>query len=82
ESLAAPLIEETRQRFQDQLASKDAEVARNLELVRNEREQLAKARDQIDEQVAQKLQAERSQIAAAESRTAREAASAELRAKE
>ncbi|MFX9008164.1 hypothetical protein ABTN33_19900, partial [Acinetobacter baumannii] len=51
ESLAAPLIEETRQRFQDQLASKDAEVARNLELVRNEREQLAKARDQIDEQV-------------------------------
>jgi hypothetical protein len=82
ESLAAPLIEETRQRFQDQLASKDAEVARNLELVRNEREQLAKARDQIDEQVAQKLQAERSQIAAAESRKAREAASAELRAKE
>lgn len=37
ESLAAPLIEETRRRFQEQLATKDAEVARNLDLVRKER---------------------------------------------
>jgi hypothetical protein len=43
ESLAAALIEETHRHFQEQLASKDAEVARNLELVRREREELGKS---------------------------------------
>lgn len=81
ESLAAPLIEQTRQRFQAQLANKDAEVARKLEDVRLEREQLAKSREQLDEQIAQRLAAERTQITAIESKKAREAAEADLRAK-
>ncbi|MGY2986299.1 hypothetical protein ACVI1L_005034 [Bradyrhizobium sp. USDA 4516] len=41
ESLAAPLIEETRRRFQRQLADKDAEVARKAEASRHEQEQPA-----------------------------------------
>ena len=82
ESLAAPLIEETRRRFQEQLANKDAEVARNLDLVRKERDELAKAREQVDDQVTRKLAAERVQIAAVEAKKAREATLADLQAKE
>lgn len=81
ESLAAPLIEETRRRFHEQLASKDAEVAKKTESLRQEREQLEKAREQIEDKVAQRLAAERSQIVAAESKKAREAAAAELQSK-
>ena len=47
ESLAAPLLAETRQRFQEQLAMKDAEVSRKTEALRLEREQLARDREQV-----------------------------------
>jgi hypothetical protein len=78
ESLAAPLIEETRRRFQDLLS----EVARKTEVLRREQEAVAKAREQIEDQVAQRLSAERSQLVAAEAKKAREATAAELQAKE
>jgi hypothetical protein len=81
ESLAAPLLEETRQRFQEQLASKDAEVARKSEELRQQQEQLRKDRESVDDQVKQRLAAERSQLVAAEGKKAREAAAAELKAK-
>lgn len=82
ESLAAPLLEETRKRFQEQLANKDAEVARKNEALREERDQLAKAREQIEDQIATRLSAERNLLIAAEARKAREAAAAELLAKD
>ncbi|MGY4157881.1 hypothetical protein ACVINW_003723 [Bradyrhizobium sp. USDA 4461] len=82
ESLAAPLLAETRQRFQEQLASKDAELARKVEALRLEREQLSKDREQVEDQVAQRLAAERAQLAASEGKKAREAAAAELQARE
>ena len=82
ESLAAPLLAETRQRFQEQLASKDAEMARKVEALRLEREQLAKARERVEEQVSNRLAAERSQLIAAEAKKARDAAAANLQAKE
>lgn len=82
ESLAAPLLADTRQRFQEQLASKDAEMARKNETLRLEREQLAKDREQVEEQVSNRLSAERSQLIAAEAKKAREAAAADLQAKE
>ena len=82
ESLAAPLLAETRQRFQEQLASKDAEMARKIETLRLEREQLAEAREQVEEQVSNRLAAERSQLIAAEAKKARDAAAADLQAKE
>ena len=59
ESLAAPLLEETRQRFQEQLASKDAEVAKKTEALRKEQEAVAQAREQIEDQVTQRLTAPR-----------------------
>jgi hypothetical protein len=81
ESLAAPLIEETRRRFHEQLARKDAELFQKLDAVRQEREELAKAREQIEDRVTERLAVERSQMAAAEAKKAREAAAAELEAK-
>lgn len=81
-SLADPLLEETRRRFQEQLASKDTEVARKVEALREEREQLAKAREQIEDQVVQRLSAERAVLVATEAKKAREAAAAEMQAKE
>src|ERR1700739_1038613 len=62
ESLAAPLLAETRQRFQEQLAVKDAEVSRKTEALRLEREQLARDRDQVEEQVSKRLVTERGQL--------------------
>jgi hypothetical protein len=81
ESLAAPLLEETRRRFQEQMARKDAEVAGKIDALRTEQQELTTAREQIDEQVQQRLAAERIQVVAIEARKAREAASAELQAK-
>ncbi|WP_245313129.1 hypothetical protein [Bradyrhizobium macuxiense] len=81
ESLAAPLLAETRQRFQQQLASKDAEMERKTEALRLEREQVAKDREQIENHVAKRLTAKRAQLVATESKKARETAAAELQAK-
>lgn len=81
ESLAAPLIEETRLRFQQRLADKDAEVARKTAALHQEREQLTKQREQIEDHVAERLAAERSQLVAMEAKKAREAAASELRAR-
>jgi len=82
ESLAAPLLEETRRRFHEQMAQKDAEVARKTDALGKERNELARARDQIEDRVQQRLAAERVQLTATETKKAREAAAAELRAKE
>jgi hypothetical protein len=82
ESLAAPLLAEIRQRFQQQLASKDAEMERKTEALRLEREQLVKDREQIEDHVAKRLTAERAQLVATENKKAREAAAAELQAKD
>lgn len=81
ESLAAPLLAETRQRFQELLASKDAEVSRKTEALRQEREQVLKDREAINDQVMQRLTAERAQLIEAEGRKAREASAADLNAR-
>ena len=78
ESLAAPLIEATRKRFQDQLATKDAEVAREKATLRQQHEELTKAQEHFEEEVAARLKSERATIAASEAKKARDAASAEL----
>ena len=52
ESLAAPLLAETRQRFNEQLAAKDAEVARKTETLRKEQDAVTLAREQIEDELA------------------------------
>ncbi|HEY2893787.1 MAG TPA: DUF2130 domain-containing protein [Pirellulales bacterium] len=71
ESLAAPLIADTRKRFEAQLARKEAEVAGREAIIRDQQEQIAAARQDIDAQVAAKLAQERGRIAAAEAEKAK-----------
>lgn len=80
ESLAAPLLAETRERFQEQLSAKDAEMARRAQAVRLEREQIAKDPEAIEDQVTSRLAQERSLLVAAEAQKAREAVLVELQA--
>lgn len=81
ESLAAPLIEATRRKFQEQLAAKDAEVAKKEEAVRQQQADIARSRASIEDQVKVRLEAERSQVVATEAKKAREASAAELETK-
>src|ERR1700726_3010537 len=81
ESLAAPLIEDTRRRYEDQLARKEAEVAGREATVRDQQVQVATARDAIDAQVAAKVEQERSRIEAAEAQKAKRLVAIDVDAK-
>jgi hypothetical protein len=78
ESLAAPLIAQARKQFEQQLASKEADFARREAVLRQTQQDLAKAREAIDEEVAKKLKAERASISEIEARKARVALANEL----
>jgi hypothetical protein len=84
ESLAAPLIADTRKRYETQLAQKEAEVAAREAAVRDQQEQLASARQAIDAEVASRLGQERGKIAVAEALKAKRLVETDLdaRAKE
>lgn len=82
ESLAAPLIAETRRKFDQQLAAKEADFGRREALLKQASEEIAKAREAVDEQVAAKLKAERSSIVETEAKRARLAVADELGARD
>ena len=67
ESLAAPLIEATRQQYEQKIAQKEADVANREAAIRDQQAEITKAQDSIDEQVTKKLKTEREKIAAEES---------------
>lgn len=81
ESLAAPLIESTRKQYEQQLAQKDAEVAKRETAIREQQAELAKAKQAIDEQVEAKLKAQRPAIAAEEAKKAQLLLSTDLEQK-
>ena len=85
ESLAAPLIAATRRQFEQQLAQKDEDIAKREQGIREKEKQIAEARRHLDEQVADQvaaqLKAERARLVAEESKKARLAAAAELEGK-
>jgi len=78
ESLAAPLIAETRRRFEQQLAAKDQNIARREAAIGAQKSELAKEKAAFDETIAEKLTAERSRIAAEEAQKAKARAAADL----
>lgn len=82
ESLAAPLIAATRQQFEQQLAQKDTDIAKREQAMRDKEKQLNDARHKLDDQVADQvaagLKAERARIIVEESRKAKLASAAEL----
>jgi hypothetical protein len=71
ESLAAPLIEATKLQYEQKIAQKEADVASRETAIRNQQAEITKARDSIDEQVAERLKTEREKIAADEAKKAR-----------
>jgi hypothetical protein len=78
ESLAAPLIAETRRQFEQQLAAKEADFSKREAAIKKTQDDLAKAREAIDDEVATKLKAERASIADAEAKKARVALANDL----
>jgi len=71
ESLAAPLIEATRQRYEQKIAQKEADVANREAAIREQQAEITKAQDSIDEQVTAKLKTGWEKIAAEEAKKAR-----------
>ena len=71
ESLAAPLLESVRRDYEQRLTQKDTDIAKREKLLTERAETIEKAKQSLDHQVEQKLQLERSRIAAEEQRKAK-----------
>ena len=71
ESLAAPLLAATKQDFDKRLAQKDADIATRESTLREREAALTKAKEAIDDQVAEKLKQERTKIIAEEAKKAK-----------
>ncbi len=82
ESLAAPLIAATRMQFEQQIAQKDEDIAKREQGIREKERLVAEARRALDEQVADQvavqLKAERARVVAEESKKAKLASATEL----
>lgn len=74
ESLAAPLIEATRKDFEQRIAQKEGDIA-------TREAALAKAKESVEQQVAEKVKQERANIAADEARKAKLATQTDLEQK-
>ena len=81
ESLAAPLVEATRQEFETKLSQKDDEIARREAQLRQEEQSLATARQQVDAEIEAGIRRERQAIAQEEASKARRLVSDELEGK-
>ena len=78
ESLAAPLLESVRRDYEQRLVQKDTDIAKREQLLQDREANLQKAKDTLDEQVAQKLKQERAKIAAEEAKKAKLAMGSDL----
>ena len=81
ESLAAPLVEATRQEFEAKLAQKDTEIARRETHLRAEEQSLAAAKRQVADEIEAGVRRERETIATEEAKKARLLVSDELAGK-
>jgi hypothetical protein len=78
ESLAAPLLEAERREFQKKLTAREAEFVLKADELRRQHDELALAREGFEENVRQRLQIERGQIANTEAKKAREQVAADV----
>jgi hypothetical protein len=85
ESLAAPLVEATRQQFEEKLSKKDDEIALREQALRDKEKQVSEAKrgleQQVADQVAEQLKVERQRVIEEESKKAKQASAAELDSK-
>jgi hypothetical protein len=82
ESLAAPLLEQTRAEFQRQISAKDVEITRREEAVAKSAADLERQRLAIETQIAAGIDAERVRIAKEEGERAKRISAEELAAKD
>ena len=78
ESLAGPLLESTRQAYEKRISDKETEVTKREAAIKDQQVAIAKAKETIDEQVAEKLKNERTVIAAEEAKKAKVLLGADL----
>jgi hypothetical protein len=71
ESLAAPLLDSVRRDYEKRLSQKDADIIKREQALSERAQLLEKAKQTLDQQIAQKLQQERSRIAAEEAQKAK-----------
>ena len=71
ESLAAPLLDSIRRDYEQRLSQKDADMGKREAVLKAQTATLEKAKENLDQQVAQKLQQERVKIAAEEEKKAK-----------
>jgi hypothetical protein len=81
ESLAAPLIQATRQQFEQKIALKETDFATREAAMRAQQQDIAKAKDAIEEQIAARLITEREKITTEEAKKARFLIAADLEQK-
>ena len=81
ESLAAPLLAATRRDYERRIADKEREITERAEALHRQQADLEKARGDLDQQVSDKVRAERKRIAAEESERAKRLAAADLNQK-
>ncbi|MDE2058288.1 MAG: DUF2130 domain-containing protein [candidate division NC10 bacterium] len=81
ESLAAPLIEATRREYEKRLTQKDADFAKREQSLYDREEALNKAKESLDDHVAEKLRQEHAKIAAEEAKKAKLALATDLQQK-
>ena len=81
ESLAAPLVKSVREEYEEKIREEESRVAKREANLQKELKALEKARASIDEQVNEKLKAEREEIAAAEAKKAKRALAVDLESK-
>lgn len=71
ESLAAPLLADIKHQFEQRLAQKDADMAKREQTLTEHAEAIEKAKANLDQQIAAKLQQERARISAEEQQKAK-----------
>lgn len=81
ESLAAPLLADVKKQFEQRLAQKDADMAKREQSLTERAELIEKAKANLDQQIAAKLQQERGRIAAEEQQKAKQLLGNELNQK-
>ena len=82
ESLAAPLIEATRQQFEQKISQKNEEIAQREQAVRDQEKQVLEEKraiaQQVTDQVAEQLNTERARLIEDERKKAKLASAAEI----
>ena len=78
DALARPLIEKTRQEYEQRLAEVNAQSLRREKLIHEREQAVARSAETLDQRLADQLRVERQKIAAEESRKARDLLAADM----